>query len=169
MISVKGKNNWCLIISRGGLFFLIWWILTDGVASSWWIGGPAILLAVATSTILLPPGSFVWYEFLKFVPFFLLRSLRGGIDVAWRVFHPAMPMSPVLIEYPHRLPTGMPQVFMANSISLLPGTLSAELDQDVLKIHVLDSQGNFLAELEEVEQRVARMFDASLKVSEGDR
>ena len=167
MTSVKERISWSTIVSRGVLFSLIWWVLTDGAAPSWWIGVPAVLLAVAASVALLPPTPFVWYEFLRFVPFFLLRSLLGGADVAWRAFHPDLPIAPDLIEYPLRLPPGLPRVFMANTASLLPGTLSAALDRNVLKVHVLDSRKGVLTELEAVEQSVARMFGTSLKLSGG--
>lgn len=169
MVSVKVKNRWSTIISRGVLFTLIWWILTDGTLLSWWIGIPVVLMAIAASAALLPAQPLVWHEFLGFVPFFLMRSLRGGADVAWRAFHPSMPISPNLIEYRTQLPPGLPQVFMANTISLLPGTLSAELDRGVIKVHVLDGRSDFLAELKAVEQRVARLFGTSLELSERDK
>lgn len=127
---------------------------------------PAALLAIITSAALLPPAPLVWYELLRFVPFFLKRSLLGGADVAWRAFHPDMPIAPDLIEYPLRLPPGLPRVFMANTVSLLPGTLSAELGANCVKVHVLDGRKDFLSELEAVEQSVARMFGTSLKLSE---
>ena len=92
-----------------------------------------------------------------------MRSLLGGADVAWRAFHPGMPIAPDFIEYPLRLPPGLPQVFMANTVSLLPGTLSAALDRSVLKVHVLDSRRGVLTELETMERSVARMFGTSLK------
>lgn len=101
------------------------------------------------------------------MPFFLIRSLLGGADVAWRAFHSGMPIAPDLIEYPLRLPPGLPQVFMANTVSLLPGTLSASLNQGIQKLHVLDGRNGVLAELEAVEQRVARMFGTYLKFSAG--
>jgi multicomponent Na+:H+ antiporter subunit E len=167
MTSVKSRISWSTIVSRAGLLSLIWWVLADGDMSSWWIGAPAVLLAVCASVALLPPTSFVWYEGLKFLPFFFLRSLVGGTDVACRVFHPSLPITPDLVVYPLRLPPGLSQVFMANTVSLLPGTLSASLDQSVLKIHVLDSRSSFIKELESVEQRVARMFGTSLKLSDG--
>ncbi len=96
-----------------------------------------------------------------------MHSLLGGADVAWRAFHPGLPIAPDLIEYPLRLPPGLPRVFMANTVSLLPGTLSASLDRSVLKVHVLDSRRGVLAELEAVEQSVARMFGTSYKLSGG--
>ena len=88
--------------------------------------------------------------------------------MVWRALHPRMPISPQLIEYPLQLPTGLPQVFMANTVSLLPGTLSAALDRSVLTVHVLNSRKDVLSELQAVEQGVGRMFGISLKVSEGD-
>ncbi len=168
MLWIKFKIRWSSIVSRGFLFLLIWWILTDGAVQSWWIGLPAVLLAVIVSTAQLPPVPLVWHKLLWFVPSFLLRSLLGGMDVAWRAFHPRMPIAPDLIEYPLQLPPGLPQVFMTNTISLLPGTLSAELGQGILQIHVLDSQKDFLAEVKMVEHSVARMFDISLKGSNED-
>jgi multicomponent Na+:H+ antiporter subunit E len=164
---VKATIGWSTILSRGVLFSLVWWTLTDGAAPSWWIGVPAVLLAAITSAALLPPARFVWYEFLRFAPSFLARSLLGGADVAWRAFHPDMPIAPDLIEYPLRLPPGLPRVFMANTVSLLPGTLSAELGTNCLKVHVLDRRRNFVSELEAVEQSVARMFGTSLEASGG--
>ena len=53
--------------------------------------------------------------------------LKGGVYVAWRAFDPRMPITPELIEYPLRLPPGLPRVILVNMVSLLPGTLSAEL------------------------------------------
>lgn len=155
------------IFSRGMLFILIWWALTDGATTSWWIGAPAILIAVGTSLMLLPPIPFVWYEFLKFLPFFFMHSLLGGIDVAWRAFHPNMPIDPDIIDYPTQLPPGLPQMFMANIINLLPGTLSTTLDQNVLKVHVLNIQKEFLTELIAVEISVAQMFGIPLKKTKG--
>jgi multicomponent Na+:H+ antiporter subunit E len=150
--------DWSTVVSRALLFSLLWWALTDGTAGSWWIGAPAVAGAVIISVTLVPPLGLVWREAMGFVPFFLWHSLKGGVDVAWRAFHPRLPITPELIEYPLRLPPGLPRIILVNTVSLLPGTLSAELGGQVLKVHVLDSLGDFLAELEALEQRVGCMF-----------
>ena len=150
------------ITTRALMYLLIWWALTDGTAASWWIGIPAVVFAVTISILLLPPVPINVIEFVKFIPVFLSRSLLGGIDVAWRAYHPKMPVDPDLIEYPIRLPPGLPQVFMANTINLLPGTLSTTLDRNTMKVHVLDRQKAFLNEIETVENSVARIFGLSL-------
>jgi multicomponent Na+:H+ antiporter subunit E len=146
-----------MLVSRVLLFSLLWWILTNGDTGSWWLGIPAVLLSVIASLVLLPPVPLVWRELLIFIPIFLWRSLQGGADVAWRAFHPGMPIAPIVIDYPLRLPQGLPQVMLANIVSLLPGTLSATLNGQEFKVHVLDSRGEFMAELKELENRVARM------------
>lgn len=162
MKPLKTKIRGSTIVVRGFMFSLIWWILSDGALASWLIGVPAVLLALAASVALLPPVPVVWFELLKFVFFFLRHSLLGGVDVARRVFQPDMPIDPDLVTYPLRLPSGLPQVFMANIVSLLPGTLSAALDHNVLTVHVLDRQTGFLAELQAVEGLVARTFNLPL-------
>jgi multicomponent Na+:H+ antiporter subunit E len=167
MMAKYQEIDWSTVASRGLLFSLLWWILTDGSVESWWVGVPAVSFAVIASIALLPPLPLVWQELLKFTPFFLWRSLLGGADVAWRAFHPGMPIAPELIDYPLRLPPGLPRVILANIVSLLPGTLSASLDGQALKVHVLDSRGDFMTELKALEYRVARMCGASMATSHG--
>ena len=153
---------WPSILRRGLLFAFVWWVLVGGEIASWWIGVPAVLLATAASIALLSPVTLVWYELFRFVPFFLIRSLLGGVDVAWRALHPSMPITPHLIDYPIQLPSGLPSVFMANTVSLLPGTLSVELSSECMKVHVLNGRKDVLSELETLEQRVAALFGTSL-------
>ena len=161
------EMGWSTVASRGLLISLVWWILTDGSVESWWVGVPAVSFAMIASIALLPPLPLVWRELLKFTPFFLWRSLQGGTDVAWRAFHSDMPIAPELIDYPLRLPPGLPRVILANIVSLLPGTLSAALDGQALKVHVLDRRGDFMIELKALEHRVARMCGASMATSHG--
>ena len=153
---------WPSIVFRSLMFLLIWWVLTDGSAASWWIGLPAVLFAVITSSALVPPVHLAWLECIKFIPFFLRHSMTGGIDVAWRAFHPRLPITPDLIEYPLRLPQGLPSVLMVNIVNLLPGTLSAALDQNLMKVHILDSTNDVTGELASVEEKVARVFGITL-------
>lgn len=161
------QTGWSTVASRALLFSLLWWALSDGNVQSWWVGVPAVSFAVIASVALLPPVPLVWRELLMFVPFFLRRSLQGGADVARRAFHPRLPIAPEIIDCPLRLPPGLPRVILVNTVSLLPGTLSAELDGLVLKVHVLDGQGDFMPELEALEQSLARMSGVSPTISEG--
>jgi len=102
------------------------------------------------------------------VPFFLWRSLYGGVDVARRALHPRLPISPEMYHHRWRLPPGLPQVFMANTVSLLPGTLSAELGDEFLYVHVLDQTGAFASELMILEEYVAGLFGLNLIVDRSE-
>lgn len=143
---------------RALLFVLLWWILAGGAATSWLVGVPTIALATLVSGLLLPPLNWSLLGIVRFVPFFLWQSLRGGTDVAWRAVHPKLPIAPDIIDYPLHLPAGLPRVFMVNTVSLLPGTLGIGLRGDFLRVHVLDAQRDVLSELRTVEEAVRRIF-----------
>ncbi len=162
MKPLTDKPGWTVLLLRGGLFAIVWWTLSGGDNQSWWVGAPAVVLAVIASRFLLPPVPLAWWELAKFAPLFLWRSLLGGIDVAKRAIGPRMSISPQLVQYRLRLPGRLPRVALLNIMSLLPGTLSAALDGDVLQVHVLDGDGDFLAELEALEYRVALISGLSL-------
>jgi multicomponent Na+:H+ antiporter subunit E len=150
------------------LFALLWWILTDGSIDSWMVGVPVVLLVTWVSMQLLPALSLSLRGLLQFIPFFLWHSLVGGVDVASRAFHPRLPISPGIIDYPWRLPAGLPRVLMANTVSLLPGTLSMELDDHRLCVHVLDNTASFTAELAIIEQRVSKLFGLYLMIDRSE-
>ena len=63
-----------------------------------------------------------------------------------------------MIRYTSRLPAGTPRVFFANVISLCPGTVSAQMRNDRLRIHVLDARQPVDRRLAELEQVVATLF-----------
>ncbi len=144
------------------LLTLLWWILTDGAADSWSVGVPVVVLATLASIWLLPPSPWSLAGIVRFIPFFLWRSLRGGLDVARCALHPQLPISPELFDYRFRLPPGLPRLFMVNTVSLLPGTLSSALGENCLHVHVLGKREALLPELEKVEQNVAAIFGISL-------
>ena len=155
------------VLSRFVLFSILWWLLTDGAVSSWPVGLPVVLLAAFVSALMLPVSSWSLSGIFRFILFFLWYSLRGGIDVAWRAFHPDMPISPALHYFKFLLPAGPPRVLMANVLNLLPGTLSVEVDDECLIIHVLDDTGTFAKELQTLEEQLAVMLSIELLEESG--
>jgi multicomponent Na+:H+ antiporter subunit E len=94
-----------------------------------------------------------------FVPLFVWRPLVGSCDVAWRALDGRMPIDPVLYDYALRLPVGGPaRVFFANCINLLPGTLTASWNDDMLRVHVLTSDPQAMSELRKLERQIALLF-----------
>jgi multicomponent Na+:H+ antiporter subunit E len=99
---------------------------------------------------------------LRFIPWFLLQSVLGGLDVALRAFRGPRVLNPSLIEYPTRIRGPVIRVIFANTVSLMPGTLTARFHGDHLTVHVLDDAPNVTARLTEVEARVGRAFGEDL-------
>ena len=164
-----GSAHICLraMFLRLVLFALIWWVLTDGSLTSWALGAPVVLFATLISVLLMPSSSWSLRGVIRFIPYFLWHSMRGGVDVARRAMHPQMPVSPALIDYRFRLPPGLSRVFMADTVSLLPGTLSVELSDEMLRIHVLDDSRAIKYELNALENYLADIFRLELAAETG--
>lgn len=141
-------------------FALVWHLLAGADPKSWFIGLPACLAAACLSRILAPKdcqppcirGG------LRFLPYFLIQSITSGIDVLCRTLAPTPRITPGFLSFTTWLPPGSPRVLFANTISLLPGTLSVDLDGDLLTIHALDLTAPVTTSLAELEIRVADVF-----------
>lgn len=158
-------KGWLDIVLRIGVFVGLWWIFNEGEAGSWALGVPFAIAAVFISIFIMPPGQWHIHPIgtLRYVIYFLIKSVLSSIDVSRRVFDPAMPLKPGIIRYPFRLKTENPRVIVANTASLLPGTLSTELEGDELVIHALDLDLPLMEELATLELRVAGMYGIDLE------
>jgi multicomponent Na+:H+ antiporter subunit E len=145
----------------------LWWVLTTGEVSSWLIGIPVIAAATFVSLQLLPASHRSWrvIGLCRFAPAFLWLSVRGSIDVALRALHPQLPLTPCFLHYPLRLSDAIARVFFVNTISLLPGTLSADIVTDGVTVHSLDDHGDVHQQLAALESLVAEIFDETLSPS----
>jgi multicomponent Na+:H+ antiporter subunit E len=79
-----------------------------------------------------------WFYFLFwYVPVFLWECLKANIDVAYRVLHPKLPINPGIVKVRTKLRTDTGLTFLADSITLTPGTMSVDVDRDngVLYVH----------------------------------
>lgn len=149
---------------RSVLFALLWWALVDGRPGSWAVGLVSVFFAAALSLRLLPPvpTSVSRVGLLRFLAFFIYHSLRGGVQVAWFALRPRMALRPAMREIDLRLPAGIGRVLLANTLSLLPGTLSVELREGRICLHVLDERVPVEAEVRAVENRLAHMLGLEL-------
>lgn len=154
----NGHSVWPGRVRRVTLFAVLWWILTGGAAASWLLGVPVILVAAWLSQTLWVDPPLSLGGVVRFVPWFAYQSLDGAIDVARRALRPAMPLHPGLVRHRLRLPSGVSRVSLANVVSMLPGTLSAELDGEELVIHALDTRQDLHEMVRDLEPRIAAVF-----------
>lgn len=149
---------------RSAILTAVWWTLTGGEIPSLPLGIPVSIAAGALSLTLAPPRptGFRLAGLPPYVVHFATRSVAGGIDVARRALSPSMPIDPAMIEYPVRISGGAPLMVFANTISLLPGTLSARFANGILEVHALDDTAEARGELALLETKVAALFGQDL-------
>ena len=76
-----------------------------------------------------------WFWFILYIPVFTWEMAKANFDVAYRVLHPKMPITPGIVKVKTKLKSEMGKVFLANSITLTPGTFTIDLKDDILYIH----------------------------------
>ncbi len=148
---------------------LAWWVLAGSEPDGWVAGAIAVAVAMGLHLALGGGGGSRVRPvgLLRFGPWFLLQSVRGGVDVARRALAPSLPLRPGFLEYRIRIREEHARVFFLNCVSLLPGTFSARLDGAVVRVHLLADRQRVPARLAELEERVAALFGAALPGGEG--
>ena len=153
------------IAIRAALFAAVWLIVAGAEPSAWLLGVPAVIAAAWASTRLSPKAAvgFSLIGAVRFATFFLAESLLGGLDVSRRTLGRKLRVCPGFVDYECRLPAGRPLLLFANCVSLLPGTLTAEVHGRRLCLHLLDTQAPVEADLRRLEDRIAELFALRLE------
>jgi len=81
---------------------------------------------------------YLW--FLYYIPLLIWECLKANIDVAYRVIHPDLPINPGIVKVKTTLKSDTALTFLANSITLTPGTMSVDIDEEggFLYIHWIE-------------------------------
>ncbi|NPE22206.1 Na+/H+ antiporter subunit D [Fusibacter sp. A1] len=130
-----------------GLFIICFvvWVLLAGFSYQ-----EVLLGAVVSAVISLLYGktssfdfSFKWIMgfvlfIVMYVPLFLLELIKANIDVLLRVLSPKLPINPGFVKVPTTLKGDFANLTLANSITLTPGTITLDADEDYLYVHWID-------------------------------
>lgn len=137
-------KNWILSIV---LLLGIWLLLSSSLSPAVTITGAIIALIIALVFSLRHPvfremklGPKALFYFLLYPFVFLIALIRANLDVARRVLSPSLPIKPAIVEVKTRLTSPLGRLFLANSITLTPGTLSVDIIGDSLFIHWIDAE-----------------------------
>ncbi|MBQ0746637.1 MAG: Na+/H+ antiporter subunit E [Marinobacter sp.] len=125
------------------ILFTTWQILSDGVS------GGSVVLGLILAWLIPQMTHGFWPERPVFVktwrmPTYILRVLKdivvASFSVAWLILSPRRPR-PAFISYPLKLEHPLAISILASTISLTPGTVSADISDDnkTLLIHALDT------------------------------
>ena len=128
------------------LFVLLFltWLLLSGIYTGLLLGLGALSCLVVVAVcrrmkIVDPEGhpNHLIPGLLRYIPWLLWAIIKANIDVARRIVHPRLPMSPRVIQVEASQKTHLGQVIYANSITLTPGTVAVETDEGTIDVHAL--------------------------------
>ncbi|MCK4548578.1 MAG: Na+/H+ antiporter subunit E [Candidatus Krumholzibacteria bacterium] len=124
------------------LLFGIWLLLTWSLHWQDLLAGGIIALIAhvmlgdiypVNAVKILNPVRFFWL--VVYGVTFFSYMVKANFDVAYRVLNINMPIRPGIVKVRTRLKTDMARTFLANSITLTPGTLTVDCVDDHLYIH----------------------------------
>ena len=74
---------------------------------------------------------------LFYIPWLIWQIVVASLQVAYVVLHPKMPIDPALVKFETKLPTMGSKVILGNSITLTPGTITLQVQDDDFLVHAL--------------------------------
>lgn len=128
--------------------------------------------AVAFILVLLPLGSIEVFSEIQKTPkallfailylfVFFFELVKSNMDVAFRVLHPKLPISPGIVKVKTGLTSRMGRMALANSITLTPGTITVETKGEYFYIHWIDVRAR---NIEETTENIVAKFEKYLEV-----
>lgn len=146
-ITLKGglELNFKRFITTLIIYFLFWVAYTTSLATD------QIIIGIILSTLL---SIFTYKSFsqkktdnnivvriinlIKYIPVFIIEMIKANLDVARRVVNPSLPINPGIVKIQTNLKSDYAKLFLANSITLTPGTLTLDVKGNDLYIHWID-------------------------------
>ncbi|MFO7676371.1 MAG: Na+/H+ antiporter subunit E [bacterium] len=131
----------CYWLGGFGVWLLLTWTLNT---ASLVLGAVVSLIAalVFGSELPLSPARLFnparWFWVLVYIPVFGYQVIKANIDVALRVLSPGLQLKPGIVKIRTTLKTDIARTFLANSITLTPGTMTVDIKDDVLYIHWIE-------------------------------
>ena len=147
--------------------FLVWAMVTWTFDATTLVVGVLVAGAVAwlladveleEAPLLLLPHRLLWA--LAYVPVLFLYVVQANLDVAYRVLHPALPIRPGIVRVRTELTTDLAKTFLANSITLTPGTLTVDIDGQDFYVHWINIESD---DPQEQTETIIRRFERMLK------
>jgi multicomponent Na+:H+ antiporter subunit E len=148
------------------------WILLSGKLDAAHLSAgaaAALLIGVAAGRLwALPPtigaaarhplSGLRWARVMLYVPWLVWEIVASGLQVAYVVLHPRMPIDPRLVRVRVKLPHTLANLTFANSITLTPGTVTLDVEGDEFLVHALTPASASAIELGELQRVVAALF-----------
>ena len=129
------------------VLYLVDLLLAGFVASEFIVGAvvSAVLTLILAKYVNYTIDYKAPYRLLVFIfwylPVFVWQLLLSNLDVARRVLSFKIPLNPGFVKVETSLKGDFGKLTLANSITLTPGTLSIDVDDNHIYIHTVDIKG----------------------------
>ena len=148
--------------------FAFWLLLVGSLNRQELVAGLLVAGAVAALTLGRPP-MFAGLRLHPLAPFYftvylgvlLLALIRANLDMARRVVSPSLPIRPAMVRINTSLRSDLGRLVLANSITLTPGTLTVDVEDDALLVHWIDNPPD--ADTAAATQAIAGHFERYLR------
>lgn len=90
---------------------------------------------------------------------FFGELIKSNIDVAVRVLKPSLPINPGIVKTKTVLKSKMARMILTNSITLTPGTLTVDIDDDIIYIHWIDVESE---DIDIATEKIVKKFEKIL-------
>ena len=100
----------------------------------------------------------VWSRVLFYLPWLFYKIIQSSLHLTKLILHPALPIDPKLISVESKLNHHAAVVLFGNSITLTPGTITAEVDRNKLIVHAIDKVSGEDFESNQMESKIAYIF-----------
>ncbi|MBA7558894.1 hypothetical protein ES708_00504 [subsurface metagenome] len=149
------------------ILFVTWLLLTWSVDIQNIVAG--LIVAMLSAVIfghlffnnigkVLNPRRIFW--FLYYIPYFFIHMVIANFDVAYRVLHMNVPIRPGIVKVKTSMKSDLGLTFLANSITLTPGTLTIDIIGSDLYIHWIYIHSD---DPEQQTDMIVRRFETILK------
>ncbi len=146
---------WLILSGRTDAIYLLWGAIS--IAFVIWLSGRLNAIPLAKdepcgSTRIIIPRLIVYLFWLVW------QIIKSGVYVAYVVLHPRMPIEPMIVRFTSKQPNVLARVILGNSITLTPGTLTLDIEDDLFTVHALtrDTEEDLVSG--DMEARVARLY-----------
>lgn len=155
-------------------FVVLWiaWIIFTGSLSyqELLVGGiSAALISGVSAEIFTKNPSFSlnprrWGYLIAYIPYYIWVEIKSHLNVAYRILHPSLPIKPAIVRLPTEFKNehDVALTGLANSITMTPGTLTVDIDEDKAELYVHWITAGSL-DTEKAEEEVGKPLERFLK------
>ncbi len=113
-----------------------------------------------------PTTGVVWVRVVLYIPWLAWQVILSSIHIATVVLHPRLPIAPRIVTVSGGLPHTLARLTLAHSITLTPGTVTVDVQDDEFVVHALtEATAESLTTKGAMPQRVGELFEGGEPLS----